>query len=440
MAGLLHQSLVAAAALVVLGAVLAAGRRARLAGHPGWRQVAGGCLLLAAGTGVELLAVAEPEILSGDAVTWLRSITLFSGFCLLGAGLVRWIPALAGGSDADHAFHAFREVAGRLGAVFWVASPAPGRIDWIGPAFRAVWERSPQPFLTAPARLLETVHPADRAMVRRALERLRGRGWDQAGELAFRILRPHGEVRWLRVRYAPVHDAAGHVLQLVGVVEDLTDRREMDDRRQAEAQAQRDTLVREVHHRIKNHLQGLVGLLRSSGRGHGSECQAALDAAAGRVHAIAVVHGLQSADGAEEVAVCHLVEAICRGMELVAPERPVEVLVAVRDGPARLDPAEAVPVALVIQELVFNAVKHAAGEGAIRVRVEGSRERVRIRITNPGRLIPAVDLAGADRAAGTGLGLVRSLLAPRGAELHFDTGEGRVEATLGLRPPVLVVA
>ncbi len=431
----LHQTLVAAAALAVLGAVLAAGRKARLADHPGWRRVAGGCLLLAAGAGVELLAAAGPGLAGGPALAWLRSLTLLGGFFLLGAGLVRWMPALAAGSDTDHAF---REVTERLGAVFWVATPSPGRLDWVSPAFGSVWGRSPQAFLTEPARILETVHPADRGAVRAALERARARGWDAAGELACRIQRPDGEVRWLRARYAPVHDAGGRVMRLVGVVEDLTDRREAASRRQAEARAHRDTLVREVHHRIKNHLQGLVGLLRASGQGRGPACQAALDAAAGRVHAIAVVHGLQSADGAEEVAVCQLVEAICGGMGLVAPERPVEVAVAVRGGPARLDPAEAVPVALIVQELVFNALKHADGEGAVEVRVEGERRRVEVRVANPGRLPSDADpLRG---ATGTGLGLVRSLLAPHGAELRFDAHGGRVEAVLGLRPPVLVVA
>ena len=205
----------------------------------------------------------------------------------------------------------------------------------------------------------------------------------------------------------------------------------------AEARAQRDVLVREVHHRIKNHLQGLVGLLRASARGRDPACRAALDLAAGRVHAIALVHGLQSADAREEVAVCHLVEAICRGMELVAPERPVRVEVAVRDGPARLDPGEAVPVALVVQELVLNAVKHARGEGAVRVRVSGTRSAVDVRISNPGRLAPAQ--AGSLGHSGTGLGLVRALLAPRGAGLRLAEDGHEVAAVLSLRPPVLVV-
>ena len=205
----------------------------------------------------------------------------------------------------------------------------------------------------------------------------------------------------------------------------------------AEARAQRDVLVREVHHRIKNHLQGLVGLLRSSARGRDPACRAALDLAAGRVHAIALVHGLQSADAREEVAVCQLVEAICRGMELVAPERPVHVEVAVRDGPARLDPGEAVPVALVVQELVLNAVKHARGEGAVRVRVAGTRTAVDVRVSNPGRLAPA--RAGTLGHSGTGLGLARALLAPRGARLRLAEDGREVAAVLSLAPPGLVV-
>ena len=50
---------------------------------------------------------------------------------------------------------------------------------------------------------------------------------DVAHELEYRIVRPDGTVRWIRDRAFPVHDAAGRLIRVAGVAEDVTERRQL---------------------------------------------------------------------------------------------------------------------------------------------------------------------------------------------------------------------
>ncbi|MCF8199483.1 MAG: PAS domain S-box protein, partial [Sulfuritalea sp.] len=78
-----------------------------------------------------------------------------------------------------------------------------------------------------------------------------------------RYLRKTGETVWVSLNVASVtRESNGEPLYSIVMAEDITERREAELKRLAEARQQRETLVREVHHRIKNNLQGVAGLLQ----------------------------------------------------------------------------------------------------------------------------------------------------------------------------------
>ena len=92
------------------------------------------------------------------------------------------------------------------------------------------------------------------------------------------------------------------------VAADVTEQRAAQEARLEAAIAQREMLVREVHHRIKNNLQGVAGLLQQIG-GRKPEVAAAIDEVVGQVQAIAQVYGLQvGSDG--PLSIVSVLEAI----------------------------------------------------------------------------------------------------------------------------------
>ena len=62
--------------------------------------------------------------------------------------------------------------------------------------------------------------------------------------------------RWVETFKTPVIDENGNVLGTTGFSLDITEQLDREEQRLTEVREQRDVLVREVHHRIKNNLQG----------------------------------------------------------------------------------------------------------------------------------------------------------------------------------------
>jgi PAS domain S-box-containing protein len=240
--------------------------------------------------------------------------------------------------------------------------------------------------------------------------------------------RRDGIVVW-DCRIAPLADGNLSPTQLLLVASDVTEQRAAEQARLQAAIAQREVLVREVHHRIKNNLQGVAGLLQQNVTRH-PELAVMLSEAIGQVQAIAQVYGLQvGASGPLEVA--GLLRAIALSVQRTFG-RPIAVTV---EGavPHQLPEAESIPVALTINELLTNAIKHGLG-GEVWCSLSALGDAVCIRIGNRGQLAPDFHL---DQVRGglAGLGLVRALLPRRSATLTLGQVGEDVVAQVELRPP-----
>ena len=225
---------------------------------------------------------------------------------------------------------------------------------------------------------------------------------------------------------------------VMAIFRDTTARKHAEEERLALAKAQRDTLVREVHHRIKNNLQGVSGLLRQH-ISKSPELTIALESAISQVNSMAVVHGLYGRGSSERIVLCEMVREICHSTggltgRMIEPHLTVAV-----ENPIRVSGDEAVPLALILNELIFNAVKHqTVDEKPIRVIVRDEKDCAWVRIVTPGtHLPPDFDFLTGD-GLGTGLKLVKSLLPSTGCRLQICNEAAGVVAELRLSPPVLV--
>ena len=243
------------------------------------------------------------------------------------------------------------------------------------------------------------------------------------------------------IRIVSLRSAADAPDQLLMVASDVTAQRAADEARLAAAIAQREMLIKEVHHRIKNNLQGVAGLLQQSASRH-PEAAGAIAEAVSQVHAIAQVHGLQ-VGVTGPMRVRGVVEAIATSVQRMFG-RTIHVEV---HGPAphrfALTEADSIPIALTVNELFTNAIKHsapAAGEAAtdIRCRIDCTDGTVAIAIANRGTLAPGFSLP-AIPAGVSGLGLVRSLLPRKGARLALQAQGDDVVARLELAPPAVAL-
>lgn len=223
--------------------------------------------------------------------------------------------------------------------------------------------------------------------------------------------------------------------QLLLVASDVTEQRAAEQARFDAAVSQREMLVKEVHHRIKNNLQGVAGLLQQTAARR-PEVAALISEAVGQVQAIAQVHGLQVGVSGP-LRIKPLVEAITASVQRTFG-RPISVSVE-GTPPHRfaLPEAESIPIALTINELLTNAIKHST-PGEIRCVLHCDEARLAISIHSPGQLRSGFSLAQVPPGV-SGLGLVRALLPRRTATLTLLQAGIEVEAKVVLVPPSITL-
>ena len=253
-------------------------------------------------------------------------------------------------------------------------------------------------------------------------------------------LQVDGEARIFDARYLPLASVPGEPPdQLLLVATDVTEQRAAQEARLEAAIEQRDMLVKEVHHRIKNNLQGVAGLLEQIAQ-RKPEVAGAIAEVVGQVHAIAHVYGLQVGESGP-LPVVSVVRAITASVQRTFG-RAISFDVAGPEPQAWLLPeAESIPIALTLNELLTNAVKHSAHEptAELSCRLTSSDTGVVVSISNAGMLPPGFSIARI-RGGMSGLGLVRALLPRRNASLRLEQHGGEVVTTVLLQAPGVVRA
>jgi len=179
-----------------------------------------------------------------------------------------------------------------------------------------------------------------------------------------------------------------------------------------ESLKEKEVLLREVHHRVKNNLQVVLGLLDlKSNSAVGEETRQALQESQERIYAMALAHEelYRSGNFSEIDLADYLVRIADNILDASCPS-------VVRDyhaGTLFLGLKEAIPCGLIVSELVMNCAKHAfSGQGGRRllliVEKIGSEARVEVRDDGPG--FPEGAPPGGAPGGGIGMDIVKSLL------------------------------
>ena len=119
----------------------------------------------------------------------------------------------------------FRQMAEAIDEVFWVTSADKKKVLYVSPAYEKTFGRSAEHLYNNPDTYLEFLHPDDKERITR---QFLSQG-DGTFEEEFRIVRPEGDVRWLWTRAFPVRNLSGEVYRVVGVSQDITNRKQAED-------------------------------------------------------------------------------------------------------------------------------------------------------------------------------------------------------------------
>lgn len=336
-------------------------------------------------------------------------------------------PGLASWAASEALFHSIDQ---STRAVLWISDPALEQFLYVSPSFRHLWGYAWNA-RQAPGIWRDPVAPEDQPRVDTFIETLK------AGRIAETQVRIHGRdgvVRWLWAHACPWTDSQQQA-RVTGMVADITARRGVAEALHWEA------LLREGHHRIKNSLQGLAALLHRHAGTVGTQ-GTVLREAVGQVRAIAAVHDLYSRQGQPPVTLAELLTTLVKSVEGLYPEHaPIKLTAAPGVGDTAIPSHEVVSLAIMLNELLTNAVKHgvpgsASGE-MIRIGIQADEDNIELSIDNPGTLPGDLDF-DQRQGLGNGLQLMAALLNPPHTRLNLGqlTPE-TVRATLHLSAPLI---
>ena len=222
-----------------------------------------------------------------------------------------------------------------------------------------------------------------------------------------------GSIYWVDTTIVPFLDAAGRPQQYVAIRTDITDRKQNSDALLASLR-EKEALLKEVHHRVKNNLQVITSLLRlEAGRIEHPVTQGVLREMQGRIRSMSLLHEtIYSSGSYAQIDLASYLREVVTQLFRSIDTQPGRIELNLALAPVRLGLDQAVLCGLIVNELASNCLKHAFPDGrtgavSVELQTLESGPALRLRVSDNGIGLPA-DVESR-REAALGLQLVCDL-------------------------------
>ncbi|MEG3837746.1 PAS domain S-box protein [Microcoleus sp. Z1_C3] len=154
----------------------------------------------------------------------------------------------------------FRQLAENIHEVFWIREPNQKQLVYVSPACEKIWNLSCQSLQSEPEAFWDAIHREDLDRVKAAFAK-QGRGdYDEE----YRVVRSDGSVCWVRDRAFPVRNETGEIYRIVGIAEDITQRKLAEEFQKVAQTAQaanqaKSAFLANMSHELRTPLNAIIG-------------------------------------------------------------------------------------------------------------------------------------------------------------------------------------
>ncbi|MEO8607959.1 MAG: ATP-binding protein [Chloroflexota bacterium] len=373
---------------------------------------------------------------------------LFGAFDEIKLALVRTEKALEHSEIERREYEAkFYEIAENISEALWLSAPNSSPF-FVNRAYEVIWGRSAASIYANPSSFRESLHPEDRERV------LDGMHMKQFGnyDVEFRIIRPDGEMRWVRDRAFPILNEAGNVYRIAGITEDITERKAMErDRLELAVEREKVHFMRdfisEFSHDLKTPLTAInlkvYQLARTEDpvkrRTHVDELEQHTRRMSEMIDNLLTLARLENMGdmALARVDINQMIREICDGLRPQIEEKHLQLVLELSPESPPVE-GMADDLSRAFANLIDNAVHYTPSGGVVRVQTQVKGQEAIVQVSDTGIGIPKEDQARiferffrASNArntdpGGTGLGLaiVKKIVEQHHGHIEMDSAVG----------------
>lgn len=267
------------------------------------------------------------------------------------------------------------------------------------------------------------IHPDDLPKAYKLISQLSKAKDDVIHELLFRGKHLNGEWRWLCIKSVVFNrNEEGVTKEVLGTVEDITDRKNADERIKKSLH-EKETLLQEVHHRVKNNMMVMTSLLKLQARQIRDErYRKMLNDSINRIKSMALIHDkLYQSENLSHIKFGNYLEGLLNNIFMTYGAGTGRISLKKDFENIPLSIGTAVPCGLIVNELVSNSLKHAfpankKGELKVTLSRNDESRMIELKVSDNG--------VGIKEFAGLGLELVKTLVKQLGGSIELNREKG----------------
>lgn len=252
---------------------------------------------------------------------------------------------------------------------------------------------------------------------------LKGNHWE---EVELKVEKPDGSMVYIQERGEVHYDNEGNPVEVSGTMQDVTARRENEEQLKT-ALKEKEVLLAEVHHRVKNNLAIINSLLQLEiFNTENEKLKDILSESQMRIHSMALIHEtLYSWGDFANISFGRYIKKLTTSLLETFPEKSQHIDINLHTEDVPLNINQAIPCALLLNELITNSFKHAfpnSQTGTVSVKLQENDQTIDLRISDNG---VGFDVASAlDNTNTLGLTLVKKLINQIDGDVEIDAQNG----------------